>query len=426
MERTLMTGINPGLYSKSNPVLVDVEAVRGQAERILADPLFRNSKRYSNLLRFIVDRTLSGQTDDLREKVIGVEVFQRSPGYDTSVDPTVRVAASEVRKRLALYYSESMHEPEIRIEVPVRSYVAEFRFPDEIPSRASIGEDLQPQNPELRLKHGHFQPPSLSRRRALSYTGVGVALLISALSAWDLRRVLSLRSALSEFWAPVTAGATSILVCIGSSSLGTNPAQVGSTTSGTARTGPEELPAQRGNVPMTDVNVAIHLDTFLRSKVENTVLSPANGTSLSDLRSRPELLIGSFDNEWTMRLGANLHYRFRRESDMGLRWIENSADPGKKDWAVDLSSPQDQRGTDYALISRVLDQTTGQWWVGIGGLTGLGTLAAAQMVTDSKSMTAVASQLPNGWERKNLQVVLAIEVVQDSSGVPRAISTYSW
>jgi hypothetical protein len=98
-----MTFSGPGLYPEIREAgTVDSDAVLRQANLILADPLFRNSKRYSNLLRFIVDRTLKGQIDDLRERVIGIEVFRRSPDYDTSIDPTVRVAASEVRKRLAL------------------------------------------------------------------------------------------------------------------------------------------------------------------------------------------------------------------------------------------------------------------------------------------------------------------------------------
>ena len=177
---------------------------------------------------------------------------------------------------------------------------------------------------------------------------------------------------------------------------------------------------------MTDVNVAVAFDSFLRGKAIETVIRPASAASLSDLRLGPELLIGSFDNEWTMRLGADLRYRFQRESDQGLRWIENSAEPGNKDWAVDMSVPLDQRTTDYALISRVLDPTTGQWWVGIGGLTGLGTLAASQVVIDPKAMATVAPHLPKEWERKNLQVVLAVKVVQGSTGVPQVISAYSW
>jgi len=423
-----MPGSGSSFYPKSPAaLLVDADAVREQAERILADPLFRNSQRYSNLLRFIVDRTLKGQVDDLRERIIGIEVFRRTPDYDSSIDPTVRVAASEVRKRLALYYAEPTRELELRIEVPVRSYVAEFKVPNQGPSGTLVDAGQPGQDVQSIPEQNMLESLRSSRRRLISYVGATVALIALVFVFWGLRTAWSPGSTLDEFWGPVTDGSGSMLICIGSSSGGQSPVQPTTPLPpGPARTGANELPPQRGNVPMTDVNVAVALDTFLRGKAVNTVIRPANAASLSDLRAGPELLIGSFDNEWTVRLGADLHYRFQRESDQGLRWIENSADPGNKDWAVDMGAPQDQRSTDYALISRVLDQTTGQWWVGIGGLTGLGTLAAGQLVIEPKAMATIVPQLPKGWEQKNLQIVLVVKVVQGSSGVPRVISTYSW
>jgi hypothetical protein len=423
-----MPGTDPSFYPKSPAtVSVDADAVREQAERILADPLFRNSKRYSNLLRFIVDRTLKGQIDDLRERIIGIEVFRRSPDFDSSIDPTVRVAASEVRKRLALYYAEPTREQELRIEVPVRSYVAEFKVPSQSPLSSLVDEGAARQDRQSIPQQNLPESMTSSRRRWLLYASSAVVLVALVFVSWGLRRALSPGSALDEFWSPVTDGAGSVLLCIGSSSAGQSSVQPSPpAASGATRTGRNELPPQRGNVPMTDVNVAVAFDSFLRGKAIETVIRPASAASLSDLRLGPELLIGSFDNEWTMRLGADLRYRFQRESDQGLRWIENSAEPGNKDWAVDMSVPLDQRTTDYALISRVLDPTTGQWWVGIGGLTGLGTLAASQVVIDPKAMATVAPHLPKEWERKNLQVVLAVKVVQGSTGVPQVISAYSW
>ncbi len=69
-------------------------AIREQLERILANPLFRNSKRYPNLLRYIVEHTLDGHKAELKERTLGVEVFGRNPGYDTNADPIVRATAA--------------------------------------------------------------------------------------------------------------------------------------------------------------------------------------------------------------------------------------------------------------------------------------------------------------------------------------------
>ena len=51
----------------------------------------------------MVEHSLSGQEGDLRERVLGVEVFGRASKYDTAEDPVVRVRAADVRKRLAQF-----------------------------------------------------------------------------------------------------------------------------------------------------------------------------------------------------------------------------------------------------------------------------------------------------------------------------------
>src|SRR5579863_1377578 len=84
---------------------------------ILASNPFRTSKQSQELLRYIVDQTLSGHGHLLKERVIGAEVFGRRPDYDTNADPVVRARAAEVRKRLALYYQIADRDA-VRISVP--------------------------------------------------------------------------------------------------------------------------------------------------------------------------------------------------------------------------------------------------------------------------------------------------------------------
>src|SRR6266498_2847628 len=78
-------------------------AVHAQLERILSSSVFRNSKRYSSVLKYVVERTVEGAGDQLKERTIGIEVFGRVPDYDTASDHAVRSAAAEIRKRLAQY-----------------------------------------------------------------------------------------------------------------------------------------------------------------------------------------------------------------------------------------------------------------------------------------------------------------------------------
>ena len=83
----------------------DRKLVREELEAILSSTHFRTSRRYPAFLRHVVEASLDGRCEELKERVLGVEVFRRAPDYDTSTDPVVRASAGEVRKRIIQYYS---------------------------------------------------------------------------------------------------------------------------------------------------------------------------------------------------------------------------------------------------------------------------------------------------------------------------------
>src|SRR5919206_2447051 len=105
---------------------LDRVAVHAQLARLLESPHFRNSKRSQALLRFVVQAALAGDQNSLKERCIGAAVFGRESSYDTAQDPIVRNAAIDVRKRLAQYYLEPEHAGELRIELPIGSYLPSF------------------------------------------------------------------------------------------------------------------------------------------------------------------------------------------------------------------------------------------------------------------------------------------------------------
>ena len=79
-------------------------AARAELQRILGSHVFRGSRRCCRFLEYSVQHVLQGNAqDELRERNIGVEVFQRPADYDTAEDAIVRVTANEVRKRLSQY-----------------------------------------------------------------------------------------------------------------------------------------------------------------------------------------------------------------------------------------------------------------------------------------------------------------------------------
>src|SRR5437868_10945145 len=81
------------------------QAIRRQLQRVLSSTAFARSERLSGFLRFVVERDLEGEHAEIKESLIGVEVFGRKPGYDPKQDSIVRTEAGRLRARLIAYYA---------------------------------------------------------------------------------------------------------------------------------------------------------------------------------------------------------------------------------------------------------------------------------------------------------------------------------
>jgi adenylate cyclase len=122
-------------------------AIRQQLETVTRHRLFRRSERMSRFLRLSVERTLAGKGDELKEYLIGVEVFDRPPSYDPRVDPIVRVEARRLRAKLAAYYESDGRNDAVRFLFLPGSYAPEFRFreaPTPPPAPATSGVAVLP------------------------------------------------------------------------------------------------------------------------------------------------------------------------------------------------------------------------------------------------------------------------------------------
>ena len=105
-----------------------IALIRAQLDKILASSGFVNSTRMRKFLRFVVDGTLAGRRDDLKESIIGTAVFDRASGYDPSVEPVVRVEARRLREKLQEYYEgEGLHDAVV-IGLPKGGYTPSLEF----------------------------------------------------------------------------------------------------------------------------------------------------------------------------------------------------------------------------------------------------------------------------------------------------------
>src|SRR5437667_3158473 len=110
---------------------MEVPPTSGELEEhvreIIESPAFRGSRRSQQFLQFVIEKTVSGQGAQLKERSLGIELFGRPASYDTGEDAIVRVTASDVRKRLHQFYAESGLVSRFRIDLPSGSYVPDIR-----------------------------------------------------------------------------------------------------------------------------------------------------------------------------------------------------------------------------------------------------------------------------------------------------------
>lgn len=110
---------------------ISSELVQQHLKRILASELFRRSDRLCRFLRFSVEAALKGDSERTKEYVIGVEVFDRGPSYDSRIDPVVRVEARRLRGKLKQWHETEGRDSTILIELPTGAYAAIFRYRNE-------------------------------------------------------------------------------------------------------------------------------------------------------------------------------------------------------------------------------------------------------------------------------------------------------
>jgi hypothetical protein len=403
-----------GVESTPNAVVV-----REQLRRLLAHPLFKNSKRYPVLLAYTVEQVLHGNASELKERTIGVEAFGREPDYDVNLDPVVRMTAAEVRKRLIQYYYSPDHVGELVIELPVGSYVPCFREPG-APQTGLASEPVFAQKIEasplvtsqVPLADAEPAPSGLTFRHWIS---IAIASLFAAFIGFGIGRVKfpNQPSNLERFWEPITATSGKITYCLG------EPAQ------SVDREGPAPERARfYGNLDISDVT------TLARSIVP---LVPQNGafrvlaapdTAFTQLREGPSVLIGAYDNIWTMRITRDLPFGFEYDNHFARLVDRKSAQ--KRSWTLQWQVPHAKLAQDYAIVARIHDHVTGQPVIILAGIFGQGTEAAGEVVSNPVYLNALLEKVPKNWDQLNLEAVIETHVIESHPGPPTVIAVETW
>lgn len=387
------------------------DEVREQLDRILASRFFRNSQRYRDFLRYTVERALNGNTADIKERTLGMEVFARNLDYDTSIDPVVRVTAAEVRKRLAQYYQIPGHENEPRIEFPRGSYVPVFEPPTSVPDSGQVTAANQ----------AEVVPRRTETRWQLAFAIVISCILVSAF-VWS--KLPGRENSFDRFWSPIKSSSAPVMICIPDMNFNREP-----------NSNPV-LPAPISEAPVPPLSYRNQIrfpDALALSTVSSILgrqhaffIRRVDDVQLQDLQESSAIIIGDRGNSWATRLRYNLRFSFAHEGN--LRYISDSQNPSSREWSIPdtAQDPAAKISKDFGIISRVLDRTSGHPIVMSSGITGYATGPAAQCLADSACLGQAEKLSPGDWKHKNIQIVIETVIVGNNAGQPSVVAAYLW
>ena len=176
---------------QTDPTLAN--QVRQELETILADPAFRASQRLREFLRYVVEESIKGNDEKLKEYTIGIQVYKKPDSFDPRIDNIIRADARRIRSRLAEYYANQGREHPIKIELLRGRYAAAFHKGTLPQIETSVPEEIGDEDNRLAIR-----PPdsALSTRsgksvrskfiegsnwRLLAFMGIAALLLVAGL-----------------------------------------------------------------------------------------------------------------------------------------------------------------------------------------------------------------------------------------------------
>jgi hypothetical protein len=435
----------------------DLRAFQRHLEDVLRGKAFRGSHRSARFLEYIVERSIHGHGDELKERVIGIELFGRLPTYDTGEDAIVRVTASDVRKRLMQHYGISGTGSDFRINLPLGSYIPEI-----VRNTVSIVEDVEavPLRPVVvrpitsefaetqttsEADPPHVLPDPVSERMAgvRWWRAVSVPLLI-ALTCINL--VVCVAFAM---WTPKRNGVggrdtiwASLFPLPANTELITsdpNIEEIQATTGQTVSLSdyanrlyvpqPEKVSPQllgfarnilRGDKAAgVDTGVAVRIGQLLAQNPSNHLtIHMARDMRLSDMLADANfILLGSArSNPWTLFYSDHLDFRIVYDPASGQEIVQNAHPRSGEPVSYIPTAKGFATGQSYATASYLANPNRRGHVLLIAGANAEGTQAAGEFMTDSVVLKAAMTRcgLPLADSIPSFQFLLRLNMMAGS------------
>jgi hypothetical protein len=341
-----------------------------------------------------------------------------------------------VRSRLKQYYYEFSQPGELVIDLPTGSYIPAFRETERVPEPLPIEtiEAVAAPDPVGSPAVPVMIPSGPGRLWRLRwFISAGAVLLVALSGVAGLLAGLRYKaeppppSNTDRFWAPVTGSANPTTFCLGEPAKNIDVSAINNYDTPVGSSKPEPLYFRlhySGNLALADVITLTRTVAALASQHKSFRVLPASEATFGQLREGPIVLIGAFDNIWTLRVTQKLRFGFESKDGVALLVDRNS--PSKTTWATAWDLPYQKLSRDYAIVARIHDKTTGQPGIIAAGISEEGTEAAGEILYNPEYLESLLAKAPPDWEQKNMEAVIETQVIEGHPGPPSILAVETW
>ncbi len=428
----------------------DIALIQQHVKEVVEGAAFKGSHRSGQFLKYIVDQAIAGHFESLKERVIGVELFGRTPSYDTGDDAIVRVTASDVRKRLLQHYGRYGSISQFRISLPLGSYIPEIwrdTPPAAGPPHPEAAHEAQhPHSEAVTHTNGHIASSEtalvplvtiadLNQKKRRRWLAACMVLTIANVALWGIlwnhfaRKRNEASSTLP--WSVLFNSPHALQLITSDPDIGEiqgytdQPISVSDYANHNYIPNPDKLtPAisqlcqilLRGNkASLVDTPIAVSIAELAQANSKKIEVHPARSVQLPNLQTDDNfVLLGSpRSNPWSTFFSDQLNFRFVYDKNSGQEIIRNLHPrpheqtqyvPTALGWAT---------GQSYAIVALVRNPDQNGQVLLLGGANAEGTEAASKLVTDFPRLTAALKDcgIPPGGPLQHFELLLRLSMM---------------
>ncbi len=427
----------------------DIALIQQHVKEVIEGSAFRGSQRSGQFLKYVVDQAIAGHFEALKERVIGVELFGRSPTYDTGDDAIVRVTASDVRKRLLQHYGRYGATSEFRISLPPGSYVPEISrdlAPEPAFTKTVLDTKASEAVPEISAPITSTPSPEPNVQfRPKSYRWIIIGLLailgnaIFCYFAWYHFDHKTDAATSTLPWSVLLKSPHALQIITSDPDIAEIQGYTGQSISVSDYANhnyilnPDKLTPEmkqisqillRGNkAALVDAPIAVNIAELAHSSGKKIEVHAARTIQLANLQTDDDFIfLGSpRSNPWTALFSDQLNFRFVYDSASGQEIIRN-IHPGPHEQAEYVPTALGwATGQSYAVVAFVHNPDQNGQVLLLAGANAEGTEAAAKLVTDLSRISSALKKcgISSSDTLQHFEILLRLSMM---AGSPTSIN----